>query len=134
MYEFFRFVNCYHTIHFHDKYLAKNLVFNYDCSAFAPLESPKFAWHHHRTLDTYTIFSKITNTLDNLMFFKSNIFLYTMNHSNSKSCFRNPLDSSCMVKFSAHALPSFFHSRSRMQSNVLSLTNDGTVKLYSYYF
>ena len=25
-------------------------------SAFAPLESPKFAWHHHQTLDTYTIF------------------------------------------------------------------------------
>ena len=25
-------------------------------SSFAPLESPKFAWHHHQTLDTYTIF------------------------------------------------------------------------------
>ena len=26
-----------------------------DYSAFASLEFPKFAWHHHQTLDTYTI-------------------------------------------------------------------------------
>ena len=27
-------------------------------SSIAALESPKFAWHHHQTLDTYPIFSE----------------------------------------------------------------------------
>ena len=33
-----------------------------DYSSFASLEFPKFAWHHHRTLDTYTILNtKVRN-------------------------------------------------------------------------
>ena len=58
-------------LHFHEIICGKNIFGNflsnllhfhektyYDCSffTFAPLESPKFAWHHHQILDTYTIF------------------------------------------------------------------------------
>ena len=31
-------------------------LFLLDDSSSAPLKSPKFAWHHHQSLDTYTIF------------------------------------------------------------------------------
>ena len=65
--KLFRFVNCYHSFSrkiFSLLMLSSSklrLFFStsntkYDCSSFAPLEFPKFAWHHHQTLDTYTIF------------------------------------------------------------------------------
>ena len=66
--QFFRFVNCYHSFSHKIFSLLKlsswklRLFYTtkYDC--FAPLESPKFAWHHHQTLDTYTI-SKFRNDI-----------------------------------------------------------------------
>ena len=42
------------------------LYFFLDDSSSAPLESPKFAWHHHQTLDTYTIFDLSVSYMCNL--------------------------------------------------------------------
>ena len=60
--KLFLFVNCYHSFSRKISSLLSSsklkLCFTtkYDFSSFAPLESPKFAWHHHQTLDTYAIY------------------------------------------------------------------------------
>ena len=49
----------------------------YSCSSIAPLESPKFAGHHHQTLDSYTILFSIFPNLG--QFYSSRIILLFWN-------------------------------------------------------